>query len=201
MIHHPRVPLFAFQSFICSFDALAHSCDSHPLSCKCSAYLRLSSTITALVVYQARLCPQVWCCLIHHEGFSLLDSSENYLLIGCVHHANTHQDGQSVMNLPPVETYISSMFSHQPSWNCQVIQTWISYLAVKGSLLHSRCSSQWIPLGLANQLIKRNDLASSTMFITHIHAVKCAFELQNRWSHSQSWWVHPSSIHSNATVR
>jgi len=29
--------------------------------------------------------PQVWCCLIHHEGFSLLDSSENYPLIGCVH--------------------------------------------------------------------------------------------------------------------
>jgi hypothetical protein len=26
------------------------------------------------------------------------------------------------------------------------------------------------------------------MFITHIHAVKCAFELQSRWSHSQSWW-------------
>jgi hypothetical protein len=78
--------------------------------------------------------------LIHPEGFSLLDSFENYPLIGCVHHANTHQDGQSVMNLPPVETYISSMFSHQPSWNCQVIQTWISYLAVKGSSLYAQCS-------------------------------------------------------------
>jgi len=55
--------------------------------------------------------PQVWCCLIHHEEFSLLDSSESYPLIGCVHHANTHQGGQPVMNLPPVETYPSSMLS------------------------------------------------------------------------------------------
>jgi len=36
--------------------------------------------------------------------------------------------------------------------------------------------------------MKGNDLALSMMFITHIHAVKCAFELQSRWSHSQSWW-------------
>jgi len=81
---------------------------------------------TALVVYQAWLCPQVWCCLIHHEGFSLLDSSENYPLIICGHLANTHQDYQSVMNLPPIETYPSSICGHQPSWNCQVIQTCMS---------------------------------------------------------------------------
>jgi hypothetical protein len=31
-------------------------------------------------------------------------------------------------------------------------------------------------------------LINDVQFITHIHAVKCAFELQNRWSHSQSWW-------------
>jgi hypothetical protein len=65
MIHRHRVPLFAFQSFIGSFDVLAHSCASLPLKCKCSAHLGLSSTVTALVVYQAWLCPQVWCCLIH----------------------------------------------------------------------------------------------------------------------------------------
>jgi hypothetical protein len=35
-----------------------------------------------------------------------LDSSENYLLIGCVHHAKTHQDDQPVMNLPPIETIL-----------------------------------------------------------------------------------------------
>jgi len=88
MIHHHRVPLFAFQSLLCSFDVLAYLRASLPLKCKCSAHLGLSTMITALVVYQAWLCPQVWCCLIHHEGFSLLDSSENYPLIGCVHHAN-----------------------------------------------------------------------------------------------------------------
>jgi hypothetical protein len=53
MIHRHRVPLFAFQTFIGSFEALAHSCASHPLSCKCSAHPGLSSTVTALVVYQA----------------------------------------------------------------------------------------------------------------------------------------------------
>jgi len=63
-------------------------------------------TITALAVYQAWLCPQVWCCSIHYEEFSLLDSSENYPLIGCVHHANTHQDGQLVMNLLLAETIL-----------------------------------------------------------------------------------------------
>jgi len=142
----------------------------------------------------------VWCCLIHHEEFSLLDSSENYPLIDCVHRANTHQNGQSVMNLSPVETYPSSICDQHPSWDCQVIQTYISYFAVKGSSLYAQSSSPWIPLSLSNQIMKRNALASSMMFITHIHAVKCAFELQNRWSHSHSWWVHPSNIHSNATA-
>jgi len=34
-----------------------------------------------------------------------------------------------------LKQYFSSICYHQPSWNCQVIQTWISYLAVKGSSL------------------------------------------------------------------
>jgi hypothetical protein len=50
--------------------------------------------------------PQVWCCLIYHEEFSLLDSSKNYPLIDCVPHANTHQDCQPVINLPQVETIL-----------------------------------------------------------------------------------------------
>ena len=86
MLHRHRVPLFVSQSFLCSSDALAHSCASHPLNYKCSAHPGLSSTITACIVHQA------WYYLIHHEGFSLLASSENYLLIDCVHHANTHRD-------------------------------------------------------------------------------------------------------------
>jgi hypothetical protein len=70
MFHHHRVPLFAFQSFICPSHVLTHSCASHPLSCKCSAHPRLSMTITALAVYQAWPCPLVWCCLIHHEDLN-----------------------------------------------------------------------------------------------------------------------------------
>jgi len=69
MIHRHRVPLFANQSLLCYSHVLAHSYASLPLKCKCSAHLGLSTTITALAVYQAWPCPQVWCCLIHHEGF------------------------------------------------------------------------------------------------------------------------------------
>jgi hypothetical protein len=67
MFHHHRVPLFVIQSFLYSFNVLAHSCASLPLRCKFSAYRVLSVMITVLVVYQAWVCPQVWCCLIHHE--------------------------------------------------------------------------------------------------------------------------------------
>jgi len=35
-------------------------------------------------------------------------------------------DCQSAMDLPLVETYPSSIYGHQLSWNCQVIQTCIS---------------------------------------------------------------------------
>jgi len=55
MIHHHRVPLFAFQNLLCSSHVLAHSCTS--LSLKCG-------------VYQAWLCPLVWCCLIHPEDLN-----------------------------------------------------------------------------------------------------------------------------------
>jgi len=165
MIHRPRVPLFAFQSLICSFHALAHSCASHPLSCKCGAYLRLSSMITALVVSQAWLCPQVWCCLIHHEEFSLLDSSESYPLIDCVHHANTHQDCQLVMNLPLVETYPSSICGHQPSWNCEVVRTCISYFAVKRLFV---ISSKFFTMD-SSQLVKSDREKKCIGIINDVH--------------------------------
>ena len=129
MIHRHRVPLFAFQSFLCSFDALAHLRASLPLKCKYNAHLRLSTTITTLVVYQAGLCPQVWCCLIHHKGFSLLDSSENYpLMCASCHHPSRLSTSHELAQL---KQYFSSICYYQPFWNCQVIQTWISYLAVK----------------------------------------------------------------------
>ena len=59
MLHRHRVALFAFQSLLCSFDVLDHSCASHPLSCKCSAHLGLSAIITALVVYHLTMPPSV----------------------------------------------------------------------------------------------------------------------------------------------
>jgi hypothetical protein len=143
MIHRHRVPLFAFQSFICSFDALAHSCASHPLSCKCSAHPGLSTTITALAVYQAWPCPQVWCCLIHHEEFSLLDSSENYPLIDCVPHANTHQDCHPVINLPQVETILFKyMLSPVFIETIQSSRHASHSLQYQGSWLYAQCYSQ-----------------------------------------------------------
>jgi hypothetical protein len=43
-------------------------------------------------------------------------------------------------------------------------------------------------------------------FITHIHTVKCVFELQNRWSNNQSWWCASfrhsfKSTHAITSVR
>jgi hypothetical protein len=53
IFHRHRVPLFAIQSLLCSSDSPAYPCASHPLSCKCRAYPRLSAMITPLIIYQA----------------------------------------------------------------------------------------------------------------------------------------------------
>jgi hypothetical protein len=53
MFHRHRVPLFAIQSLLRYFNVLAHSCASHPLNCKCSAYPKLSLMITVFAVDQA----------------------------------------------------------------------------------------------------------------------------------------------------
>jgi hypothetical protein len=45
-------------------------------------------------------------------------------------------DCQSVMKLPSVETYSSSICYYQPSWNCQVIQT-----CNKSLSLYAQCYS------------------------------------------------------------
>jgi hypothetical protein len=52
MLYRYKVPLFAFQSFLCPSDLSARPCPSLPLSCKCYAYPELSAMITAFVVYQ-----------------------------------------------------------------------------------------------------------------------------------------------------
>jgi len=106
MIHCHRVPLFAFQSFLCSFDALAYSCASHHSTVNAVPILGCLQRLLLSLFIKLDSAPKVWCCFIHYEGFSLLDSSENYPLIGCAHHTNTHQDCQSVMNLLPAETLL-----------------------------------------------------------------------------------------------
>jgi hypothetical protein len=139
MIHRHRVPLFAFQSFIGSFDALAHSCASHPLSCKCRAHPGLSSTVTALAVYQAWLCPLVWCCLIHHE-----DLNRSFILCIILRIVLS-----LIVRIVPTPSRLSTSHKLSSSWNNTlqvyvitslhgnhlVVQTYISYLAVKGSSL------------------------------------------------------------------
>ena len=44
-------------------------------------------------------------------------------------------------------------------------------------------SSQLVKLDSGKRCL---DIINDVHVITHIHTVKCAFELQNRWSHSQS---------------
>jgi len=58
----------------------------------------------------------VWCCLIHHEGFSPLDSFENYPLIGYVHHANPIKIVNQSWTCLQLKQYFSSICYHQPSW-------------------------------------------------------------------------------------
>jgi hypothetical protein len=76
-----------------------------------------------------------------------LDSFENYLLIGCVHHANTHQEDQPVMNLPPVETILFKyMLSSVFIETIQSSRHASHSLQYKGSWLYAQCYSPWIPL-------------------------------------------------------
>jgi len=57
------------------------------------------------------------------------------------------------------------------------------------------CSKRLIVLLHGSSQLVKSDreqkcigIINDVHFITHIHAVKCTFDLQNRWSHSQSWW-------------
>jgi len=99
-----------------------------------------------------------------HEGAYLLDSFENCSLIECVRHANIHQKRQSIMNLPPVETYPSSICYHQPSWELSnrpgmPLTAHSKRLIVVCSTFSSISSSH-----LSNQIVKRNALELSMMF-------------------------------------
>jgi len=110
MIHRHRVPLFIFQSFLFAFHALAHSCSSHDSVVSAVPILgclrRLLLSLFVKLDYAPK-CGVAWFIMKNFLSWILL----RIILWLVVHHANTHQDGQSVMNLPPVETYPSSMLS------------------------------------------------------------------------------------------
>jgi hypothetical protein len=208
MIHRHRVPLFAFQSFIGSFDALAHSCASHPLSCKCSAHPGLSSTVTALVVYQAWLCPQVRCCLIHHE-----DLNRSFILCIILRIVLS-----LIVRIMPTPSRLSISHKLASSWNkyssslCYHQSLWKSSSRPDMHLI--ACSERVIVICSmlflmdSSQLVKSDsgkkclDIINDVHVITHIHTMKCAFELQNKLSHSQSsWWVpFPTFIQCNCVI-
>jgi hypothetical protein len=134
MFHHHRVPLFAFQSFICPSHVLTHSCASHPLSCKCSAQSRLSMTITALAVYQAWLCPLVWCCLIHHE-----DLNRSFILCIILRIVIA-----LIVRIVPTPSWLSISHKLASSWN-NTLQVMLSpvFMEIIQSSRHASHSLQW----------------------------------------------------------
>jgi hypothetical protein len=76
-------------------------------------------------------------------------------------------------------------------------------LIVVSSMFFSMDSSYLVESDCEEKCI---GLINDVQFITHIHIVKCAFELQNRWSYSQSWWCASfqcsfKCIHTITSVR
>ena len=148
MLHRYRVPLFVSQSFLSSSDALAHSCASHPLSCKCSAHPGLSSTITARTVHQVWPCLQVWCYSIHPKGMEqiihLPYSLKNCPLIGCTCQRPlklpiSHDLASSWNSTLQVHVIISLLGTHPVIQSSKHASLNWQY---KGSWLYVQCSSQ-----------------------------------------------------------
>jgi len=125
MIHRPRVPLFAFQSFLCSFDAFAHSCDSHHSDVSavpilgCPRQLLLSLFIK---LDSAPKCGVAWFILKDFLSWILLRII--LWLVVCIMPTPIKVVNQSWTCLKLKHTL--QVCYHQPSWNCQVIQTCIS---------------------------------------------------------------------------
>jgi hypothetical protein len=180
MFHHHRVPLFAFQSFICSFDALAHSCASHPLSCKWSAHPGLSMTITALVVYQAWLCPLVWCCLIHHE-----DLNRSFILCIILRVVLS-----LIVRIVPIPSRLSTSHKLASSWN-NTLQVMLSpvFMEIIQSSRHASHSLQWKVL-----CCKLNVLLHGFLSVCQIRSWT-----EMRWHHQ--WCSSPIFMRWSAHLR
>jgi len=89
-----------------------------------------------------------------------------------------------------LKQYSSSIYYHQSSWklsSCPDMHfiSCSTRLIVVSSMFFSMDFSHFIESDCEK---KCSSIIDDVHFITHIHAMKCVFELQNRWSHSQSWW-------------
>ena len=134
MLHRHRVPLFASQSFLCSSDALTHSCAGHysvvntmPIL-GCLRRLLLSLFIK---LDNAPKCGVAW--FIMKDVLSLILLRIILWMIVCIMPTPITFVNQSWTCLR-LKHHLS-MYGHQPSWNCQVIQTCISCFAVNSSSL------------------------------------------------------------------
>jgi hypothetical protein len=89
-----------------------------------------------------------------------------------------------------LKQYSSSICCHQSSWKSSSrpdmpLIACSERLIIVCSMFFLMDSSQLVKSDSGKKCL---DIINDVHVITHIHTVKCAFELQNRWSHSQSWW-------------
>ena len=117
MLHCHRVPLFAFQSLLCSFDALAHSCANHYSAVNampipdCLQQLLLASFIK---LDPAPKCGTAWFLMKDFLSWLLLRII--LWLIVCIMPIPIKIVNQSWTCLY-LKQYSSSTCYHQPSWN------------------------------------------------------------------------------------
>jgi hypothetical protein len=193
MIHRYRVPLFANQSLLCSSHVLAHSCASLPIKCKCSAHLGLSSTVTALVVYQAWLCPQVWCCLIHSwRILSWILLRIILWLVVCFMPTPIMIVNQSWTCLK-LKQYSSSICYHQSSWK---LSSHLGMHLIACSTKAHGCMLNVLLNRFLSALLIRlwKEMSWPYQWCCFYHPYSYGevhIWLQNKLSHSQSSWLVP----------
>ena len=150
--------------------------------------------IIALVVYQALSCPKcgvAWFIMkeLNKSFISWILSRIVLWLVVCILPTPIKIVNQSWTCLK-LKQYSSSICYHQSSWklsSCPDMHliTCSTKLIVVSLMFFSMDFSHLVKSDYEKKCI---DIINYVHFITHIHAMKCAFELQNSWSHSQSWW-------------
>jgi len=193
MFHRHKVPLFAFQSLLYPSDLTVYPYASHSLSCKCRAYPGYPRwLLLSLFIKHDRApkCVVVWFIM---RSFTNRSSPGFYqelffgwLCASCQHPSRlwiSHELASS-WNIP--FKYIrSSTFMELQSQSDMHLIACSKKLFVVCSVFFSMDFSHLVESDHEKKCI---GIINDVHFITHIHAMKCTFELQNRWSHSQSWW-------------